>query len=398
MNRNRALFGLGGIVFAVLAVVVSMITGHDSSSVFSSTDGVISSLGLGFAAMGNIDLYNTRTMLRMLQQLKTARTFILDTFFTKVPAHTTEAIDIDIIDGKRRLAPFVSPRMKGKVMEKLGRHTESYKPAYVKPKMVTTAEDLLVRQPGELVYQDGLDLQQRAATQLANELTELNDMITRREEWMAAQAVQTGKIIVKGEGVDDVVDFGMKDTHLVTLAGTALWSAKTTAKPIDKFREWCKLINKDAGVVATDAILGSEAYLAMLGTDQIASSTSSLFNMLRVNMGIIDPQAFDNGVTYIGHINELGLDLWTYDEYFVDDDTDQEGPMIDPKRVVVLSRKARFERHFGAIKDLKALAPFERFPKVWEEDDPSVRMLMVQSAPLPCPHQKDAIVSAKVLA
>ena len=90
------------------------------------------------------NLFDSRTMMAALEQAKPPRTFLLDTFFSGAPrTFDTEAVDIDIIKGKRRLAPFVNPRHEGKIVEKRGFKTRSYKPAYVKPKMVTTAEDIL---------------------------------------------------------------------------------------------------------------------------------------------------------------------------------------------------------------------------------------------------------------
>ncbi|MGD9545035.1 MAG: major capsid protein, partial [Methylocystis sp.] len=40
-------------------------------------------------------------------------------------------------------------------------------------------------------------------------------------------------------------------------------------------------------------------------------------------------------------------------------------------------------RTYGAILDRKVLQALSRFPKVWDEEDPSVTYTMTQSAPLP---------------
>ena len=47
-----------------------------------------------------IDLYNKRTILRALEQMKPPRTFLLNTFFnfSNPQMHTTDAIDIDHCD------------------------------------------------------------------------------------------------------------------------------------------------------------------------------------------------------------------------------------------------------------------------------------------------------------
>jgi hypothetical protein len=54
-------------------------------------------------------------------------------------------------------------------------------------------------------------------------------------------------------------------------------------------------------------------------------------------------------------------------------------------------------RHFGAIRDLKAgIQARQYFVKSWEEEDPSRRFLLMQSAPLLVPYRPNAVLSATV--
>jgi len=64
------------------------------------------------------------------------------------------------------------------------------------------------------------------------------------------------------------------------------------------------------------------------------------------------------------------------------------------------SKDARCERHFAAIQDLDAMvtAAVKYFPKSWKNPDPSGQEIMLQSAPLPAPHQIDGFVVADVQA
>lgn len=59
--------------------------------------------------------------------------------------------------------------------------------------MVTTAEDMLKRSPGEDIY-GAKSPNQRAAEQLTKDMIEMDDMITRREESMCAQALFEEKL------------------------------------------------------------------------------------------------------------------------------------------------------------------------------------------------------------
>ena len=348
------------------------------------------------------NLFDSRTMMTALEQAKPPRTFLRDLFFSGAPrTFDTEAVDIDIIKGKRRLAPFVNPRREGKVVEKRGFKTRSYKPAYVKPKMVTTAEDILKRDPGMHIYSPNSGPAAKAAAELGRNLAEMNEMITRREEWMCAQALTTGQCPIIGEGVDDLVDFLMEATHLPVLTGAALWSDHTNATPLDDLKTWKRLIAKDSGINPTHAIMGLDALDNFLMCENVIGSTGggkNLFNMINVQMGRIDPQMLADGVTYYGFLPELGLEIYTYEEWYVDDDSDIETPMIPANKVMMGNPSARTEKMYGAIKDLSALASVPRFPKSWTVDDPSARFVMLQSAPLMAPIQIDAFLCADVLA
>lgn len=348
------------------------------------------------------DLFNSRTMIQALEQAKPPRTWFLDTFFRGTPrTFNTEAVDIDIMKGKRRLAPFVNPRREGKIVERRGFSTRSYKPAYIKPKMVTTAEDILKRSFGSDIYSPNSGPAAKAAEQVGRDLAELNEQIIRREEWMAAMSLTTGHCLVIGEGINDDVDFLMEATHLPVLTGTGLWTDHTNATPLDDLKRWKRLVAKDSGISPTICLMGLDALDNFLKCDQVignASGGKNVFNMINVQMGRIDPRILPNGVTYYGNLQELGLDIYTYEEWYVDDDSDIEMPMMASNKVMLGSPAARTEKLYGAIRDLKALAAVPRFPKSWEIEDPSERLIMVQSAPLMVPVQVDAFLTATVVA
>ena len=181
-----------------------------------------------------IDIYQPRYLAEVVRQAPPLHTFFRDTFFTNVRTFVTERVDIDIIKGNRRMAAFVHPKAGGQVLESEGYETESYAAPLINPYDVTTAERFMTRLPGEDLY-SGMTPAQRAARQLVDEYMRLNDAATRREEWMAAQAITTGRIPVKGKGVDEVIDFGF--TNKKTLTGTAQWG-KSAAKIRDNLSAW----------------------------------------------------------------------------------------------------------------------------------------------------------------
>lgn len=334
-----------------------------------------------------VDIYNRRTMAEALRERREPRSFLLKTFFPKEKIHNTFEVDIDIVRNKRRLAPFVNPMSEGKLVEHAGHNTKSFKPPYLKPKMVTTSTDLLVRQPGEDLYAD-VTPQQAAARQLAEELADMDDMIERREEWMAAQALFQGQVTVVGEGVNAVIDFAFSASHEITLLTTARWD-NAASDPVEQLRGWKSLINKDSGLSATDLVLSTEAMNDFLGNAEVRAQ----LNLLKAQTMSVEMKAPIDGVQYVGRIESL--DVWAYEEWFLDENGTEQ-PMVPAGYALLGSRRSDARRHYGAIQDLEAKGVMKRFPKSWVTPDPSARWVMVQSAPLPVPHQVDAFVRINV--
>ena len=50
----------------------------------------------------SISLFETRTMLQALEEMKAPRTFLIQSFFPNVETFATESVDIDIVKGKRK--------------------------------------------------------------------------------------------------------------------------------------------------------------------------------------------------------------------------------------------------------------------------------------------------------
>ncbi|OHD22469.1 MAG: hypothetical protein A2Y38_24960 [Spirochaetes bacterium GWB1_59_5] len=351
-----------------------------------------------------IDIFDTRTMLEAVEQMKRPRRFLRDLCFPPAAPADTETVDIDIIKGKRRLAPFVSPLSEGKRVEDIGFSTNTIKPGYIKPFKITTAQQLLNRQPGQTIYQGGQSIEDRAQIKLGEDLAELMDMIDRREEWMAAKAMDTGAITmkIKAETGDKTVtvDFLMASSHKVTLAGNDLWSDTVNSDPLTKLRSLAQLISQDSGLSPDTLILGTDAATAFLNHPKV----KDMLNFRRADMGEINVRELPNGVSYLGQLRapSLFLDVYTYDEWFIDEDTSTEGPMVPVKKAWMCCSRCACKTLYAVIQDMEAIeggqAAVTRFPKSWIPKNPAVRHLMVQSAPLPALLQPDCFVSVQVLA
>lgn len=342
----------------------------------------------------SIDMFATRTMLRALEERRPPRRFLTNTFFGGPPeVSDNEYVDIDIIRNKRKLAPFVTPIAEGKLMERAGFSTKSFKPPYLKPKLVTTAADLLKRGFGENIYNPATP-QQRAAKRLAQDLADLQDAIERRVEWMASSALFNGTIVVVGEGVNATINFGRSSSHSVTLASGDRWSQVSTATPVDDIRTWKGIVSQATGLVPNVMVIGSAVLPNFLANAQVQEILNRFSNQTATVK--MDTSQLADGVTYVGQVEQV--DIFTYDEWYLDTDGVTELPMVPTDKILLGSTRARAVVHYGAILDLDAggVAVVPWFPKSWRTPDPSAQWVLVQSAPLVVPHQIDAFLVADV--
>ncbi|WP_085630728.1 major capsid protein [Pseudomonas sp. R16(2017)] len=344
-----------------------------------------------------MDIFDTRTMLEAVEQMPTARRFLLNTFFNGGNPVTfpTKTVDIDIVKGKRKMAPFVNPRLPGSLSLRNGYTTSTYSPPYIQPKRETTAELVLKRAAGDNPYSTRTPLE-RAGQVLGKDLRDLDDEIVRREEWMCAQALTTGKVRVIGEGVDDTIDFLMASDHRISL-GSGQWNT-ADADPISNLRTWKRKIAKDSGRTANTVAMSGEA----LDAFQSNATVMKQLNTRRVDMGMIKPEELPDGVTYLGYLSDPGVDLYGYDEwYLADGGEDEELPMIPAGGLILGSTSTRNAMLYGAIQDLAAvesgLVEAARFPKSWVTEEPSARWLKLQSAALAGLLEPDAFIYAKVV-
>ena len=210
-----------------------------------------------------VNIYSPRYLAEVVRQTPAVHTYFRDTFFTNVKTFATERVDIDLVKGDRRMAAFVHPRVGGKVLKANGYQTESYKPPLINPYDVTTADQLMTRLPGEDLY-SGMTPAQRAAQKLMEEYATLNDATTRREEWMAVQAIVTGKIPIVGEGVNETIDFGL--TNKKTLTGDNKWGG-TKADILGNLGDWTDAVLHGGFANVDTIIMGKKAALRIPSTD-----------------------------------------------------------------------------------------------------------------------------------
>lgn len=337
-----------------------------------------------------MDMFTTRTMLPMVDlNNQENHVFLRDRYFANRVTFNTEKVDIDIIGrGERRLAPFVNPRIGGVVFERQGFSTNSYEAPEISPMRITTAEDMLKRSPGENMYSPKSPTE-RAAEQLGRDLWELDRIINRREEAMCAEALFTGKITIKGEGYDEELNFWPSDPAeqpKTTLA--TLWTA-SGADPQADLRAIRRQMIKDSGVTPREIICGTNALEALLA--KLTDKDASHLDMRRVDMGFVDPAHLPNGVSYWGYLKDSALDVYSYDEWYVDD-LGVEHSMVPTDLCLLAGADAKTILAYGCVAlagdDTVRFYEGARVPDSWvQRANPSGRVVQLKSRPLPIINQ-----------
>lgn len=345
-----------------------------------------------------INLSEPRTMLALVERMSTHSTYLKDTFFKNKVTSPTALIDVDFRKGSRKLAPFVHEKIGGKVVENSGYQTETFKPPLVAPDKVTTAFDLEKRAAGEGLY-SGKTPQERAAEKLVLDMAELEEMIARREEFMCGQALFTGKIEVVGEGIHRVIDFNF--TNKETLSGTKVWS-DPASDPIADMKRFKRTVQINGHVNTDIAIMESSVVDAFINHEKV----QKILNIRNLNVGEVKTaRELPNGVSYVGTLTGLGIDIYEYNEFYYDDFTDPANPemksLVPEGTVTLLSTSAKFTMAYAAITiaedDNLVTYEAERVPQTWVEKRPARQMLSLSSKPLPIPHEVDSWFVATVL-
>lgn len=340
-------------------------------------------------------LYDTKTMLTAIEQTKPAFTFLRDVFFSETETLLTEKAEVDVKKGKRKMAPFVSPRVGGKVLTREGFSTFQIKTPKIAPERIITIDDINKRTLGENVYSAKTPAE-RSRIILANDLIELDDSITRREEWMCAKILTEGYIDVSDDGAVFKVDYNFTNTK--KLGSDKKWNATNYAKGVNPYKDlkdWRQEIIKASGINPDICIIADDVLEAFLESPDVQKK----LDLRRLSIGSIEPTYQGQGITFVGKFPELGLEMYTYTEYYIDDD-DVEKAMI-PSGKVLMGSKGMGKRYYGAVTQLEngQFMTYEgiRVPKYITDDKNDIEKLRLSSRPLPAPKDSDSWLIADVL-
>ena len=132
-------------------------------------------------------LYSTTALIKVLDTLDRPTAFLKDKFFGNEIQFTTAEIAFDKLKMRRKLAPFVSPRVAGKARRSRGRQVTTFEPAYVKPLDEISPNENFVRLEGKRFAGD-LEPEERFQRNTIQKLDDQEKEITRRALTMNSKA------------------------------------------------------------------------------------------------------------------------------------------------------------------------------------------------------------------
>lgn len=348
----------------------------------------------------NLNIYKTQTMLGAVERMLPLRTFFCNTFFPGMQTFVTEDVLLDYRKGKRKMAPYVAPRVGGITMDRQGFRTDKYTAPRIAPQRVLTLDDIVNRGIGENVFSQRTPAQ-RQAELLGRDLSELDEFVWRRCEVTCRDIMIDGKAVMKGyidagntaNYVEQTLDYGM--TNKEVLSGAALWSAGTSTKYAD-LKRWRLQVIQSGGKAPTMVVFGQNAAEEFINDADIAEKLKQ-FNGLFAELR---PTIVDDALTYIGRLPELGLDLYTYNDWYIDDDNVEKAMM--PEDHVLMARPNIGSILYGAVTQMEEDGQFytyegTRVPKSWADVKNEQRMIRLSSRPVPKPEVIDDWFVAKVL-
>jgi hypothetical protein len=338
-----------------------------------------------------LSVYSTIALLGVVNKLEQFQPFLLNLFFPEVALFNDEKIALDKVAKGLSLAPFVSPMVGGKIQRGKGSTTVMFAPACLKPKDVVDPSRMIKRMPGEGIG-GVLSTEQRRDAIVTDITLDQRNKISRRLEWMAAQVLLTGKVVVEGDDYPTVeVDFKRDAANTITKTGAGAWGAAGVS-PVDQLEEFAH----KAEAPITTVVMGKTAWKHLRA--DLKGDNKDLLDTRRGSRSQMElgPSA-GMDVSYKGTLGS-DMEIWVYTGQYDDADGNKK-TFIGDNQVILGSPAIEGVRAFGAILTPGAgYKAMEYYPRHWVGQDVEMEFIETQSAPLIIPARPDASVCATVCA
>jgi hypothetical protein len=348
-------------------------------------------------------------MIAAISEIKKPTSFLRDRYFPTDQSRDifdTEDVLMDIRDGVQKMAPVVLPRKKGITVVREGYRTDRMTPPLVAPQRTLTLDDLESRGFGEALFRS-MTAEQREGAILAQDLIDLDEMHSNREEYISAQCmINNGYVLPqysddygKDENIPYAIQFYDGANNPAQYTPTVPWNAPGATIYAD-LGVIVRMLTK-AGKNVSDFVSSPDVIDAIINDETIYK----MLDNRNMKFGDFEPKALPEGASYYGRINVAGrmISLFSYEAEFKDDITGAVEPIFAPGQVIVTAPESG-RGMYGAVKQIEeADRKFHtysgnRVPKFTSDIDNDVRTLKLSSRPLFVPRYVNPWVSAQVFA
>lgn len=344
--------------------------------------------------MANFDINSTYIMRALIDEITPENFFFKSRYF---PTGAGDIFNSDFVLAEyrkngRRMAPFVSERGEAVPVERNGSEMWQIAPAKIAVKRSLTVDDVKKRGFGEALFSN-LTPEQRAARLQKKDLSDLDKLIERREEWMCVNTMLNNECVMQ-EMVDAKIFgnekraafySGSKSEHKYTV--TAPWTS-ASAKIIDDVYAMCMLLAK-RGLNPTDLVFGADVADVFYRDPAIREL---LNRNLMINFGAINEQIKYPGVSTLGSFNFRGFVLQIFVVSTSYEDENGEDTPYFPTDSIMVTFPNCGHMMYGAITQMKykgenlETIAAKRVPKFYVDSEHDVREITLATRPLAAPN------------
>ena len=338
----------------------------------------------------NIDIFDSYYLAGVVEEIAPRKTFFRDRYFPTGAGDifSTNKVLLEYKEADRSMAPFVVKMAGDTPIDRSGYQISEYMPPMMAPSRILTIDDLTMRGFGEAILSKKTPAERARAMQM-KDLTDLDERIIRREEWMCAQVMINNAV--------DLVEYA--DSKTVGISRRLQFYDQATNHIFTPDNQWdavngdmlgdvvamCDLL-MERGLPAVDLVIGGEVANFIRDNEKI----QKLLDNRRYELGNIKPQEMYPGVAWMGQLNFSGytLDVWVVRETYVNDAGATALHFPTDAAMVTAPNCGRLM--YGAVTQIEPDKQFHTFaerrvPKFIVDEDKDTRKLRLASRPLAAP-------------
>lgn len=354
--------------------------------------------------MDSTDLLTWESLTETVNEIKPANSFAWNLLYAgSSEPKETKQIELSFYRRSRRIAPFVKRGSEARMIGGYKEQAVIVESPHVRIKMPFHIAELMnTRRVGTQLFPGADGIRAAIEARIARNLGLLTLDLDQTLEWMACQTLRG---VISYQSADDeafTITIPRSATHDFDLPATEHWD-EVNADIAQLFQDVMELTHEDVSINPTDVILGDEAADLFVKDAAIQALLKNNPNnaILTGQLSAFITQMQANGAQFLGAPFH-NIRVWRYGRSVEVNGVSEK--LIRPKyaEFVCAVPEAQNTVYYGPIEDFEAFGEGgsfvrERFAKSWVEKDPSQRLALLESNPLPCPRRPDSTTSVKVV-